>query len=389
MAPAGPAESGGTQGPGGSLGDWGGQPECAEPATPRPRDPYAVYVRCVAAANAAQRAQAYDLTGVPMGPDCKPGVAAPSGGSTPPSGGSTTTAPASGSSTTTTVATTDSTTTTAPPPQACEPTGILDAIQKIFDCGLPVLSKGAHRRIAVGALGASAIVSTEIELWKPDNGQKFYDTAGAIMQHKVDLDCAAGALSDEECAVATMKPRRAGGLPAQTGRMRTVRPSDQCDSGCTTLDAQVMARFQECDQQLANTLAPPPQGQNGPGTREHPSPESDPGSLPDDPFLNCMLAGADGAHSGIDLGCALVSCVNPSTAAVGSGSACCGAATPTIGVSLARIISERTCEAVHCTDGESVVADGLGECGCGNGVPLTGGSPGPHPSPEGPGSPGR
>jgi len=383
-------ENGGTQGPGGSLGDWGGRQECVEQAISQPRDPYAVYVRCVAAANAAQRAQAYDLTGVPMGPDCKPGVAAPSGGSTPPSGGSTTTAPASSSSTTTTVATTDSTTTTAPPPKACEPTGILDAIQKVFDCGLPVLSKALTGESPSAPSGAGAIVSSEIELLKPENGQKFYDAAGGIMQHKVDLACAAGTLSDEECAqLATMKPGDQADYLRRTGHMQDCADPDQCDSDCTTLDAQVMARFQECDEQLANTLAPPPQGQNAPGTREHPSPESDPGNLPDDPFLNCLLAGAAGAPSGIDLGCALVSCVNPSTAVVGAGSACCGAATPTVGVSLARIISERTCEVVHCTDGESVVADGLGECGCGSGVPLSGGSPGPHPSPEGPGSPGR
>ena len=384
-------ESGGTQGPGGSLDDWGGRQECVVQAISQPRDPYAVYVRCVAAVAADQRAQAYDLTGVPMGPDCKPGVAAPSGGSTPPSGGSTTTAPSSGSATTTTVATTASTSTTAPPSASapCVPTGILDAIQKIFDCGLPVLSKALTGESPSAPSGAGAIVSTEIELLKPENGQKFYDAAGAIMQHKVDLDCAAGTLSDDECAqLATMKPADQADFLRRNGHMQDCADREQCDSACTSLDAQAMARMQDCEQQLTNTLAPPPGGQNAPGTREHPSPESDPGHLPDDPFLSCLLAGADGGRSGVDLGCSLVLCPGPS-AAIGSGSACCGAATPTIGVSLARIITERTCETVHCTDGESVVADGLGECGCGSGTPLSGGGPAPQPSPEGPRPPRR
>jgi hypothetical protein len=375
---------GGSQGPGGSLGDWGGRQECVQQALQAPRDPYSVYVRCVADVAADQRAQALDFTGVPMGPDCKPGVAAPSGGSTPPSGGSTTTTAPASSATTSTVVSTDPTTTTAPPSASppCVPTGFFDAIQKMVDCGLAPLSKYLTGDTPTPS-AAGAVVSTEIELLKPANAKTFIDTSAAVLQHNIDLNCAAGVYSDDMCAqLADMKPGEQAEYLRNHGHMDCADP-EQCESDCTTLDAQVMQRMEDCQQELTNTLAPPPGGQNAPGTRIRPSPESDPGHLPDDPFLDCLLAGADGAPTGIDLGCALVSCVNPG--ATRTGSACCGAATPTIGVSLARIITERTCETVHCTDGQSVVADGLGDCGCGNGVPLSGGgNPNPAPSPEAP-----
>jgi hypothetical protein len=385
----GSGDGGGSQGPGGSLGDWGGEQECVEQALTAPRDPYVAYTRCVADVVGNQRALTFDFTGVPMGPDCRPGVStAPFDGSTPPSGGSTTTTAPPSNATTTTVASTDSTTTTAPPPPPipCTASGFLDAIQKIVDCGLAPLQKYVTGETPKPS-GAAAVVSIEIELLKPENGKTIIETSGSVMQDRIEQNCAGGFLSEEMCAkLATMKPGEQAEYLRQTGHMNDCADPDQCESACTTLGAQVMERMEDCQQQLTDTLAPPPGGQNAPGTRINPDPNGDTGSLPNDPLLNCLLAGADGGSSGMDLGCALVHCANDAAAA-GKGSACCGASTPTIGVSVARIISEKTCQSVQCADGQAVVADGLGECGCGNGAPLAGGTPGPQPSPEGPRSP--
>lgn len=392
---------GGSQGARGGHGDWGSTNQCIQQALTAPRDPYAAYTRCVAAAAGRTPGQpnvrSIDLLGVPMGPDCRPGVAEEGGN------GSSTTTPTTGGGASTTTQSAASSTTAAPPtttlpatdtgsggstPKPCVPTGILDAIQKLGDCGLPILGKlftGEEPTPSISA-GAGIVVSNEIELLKPENGQIFYDTAGAIMQHKVDLACAAGDLSDDECSkLAGMKPADQAEYLRNKGKLQDCADPEQCSGTCTDLNSQVMQSMKACDQQLTDDLTP-----DGPGPLDpiiNPSPESDTGSLPNDPLLSCMMADAPTDGGGVDLGCALVSCANGAATAK-SGSACCGGgASATIGVSVGRLVSERTCQAVHCADG-AALADDLGACGCGSAVdsPIGGSTPHPAPSPAGPGS---
>ena len=381
---------GGSQGPGGSLGDWSSEEECVQEALAAPRDPYVAFTRCVADVVGDHQALTLDLAGVPAGPACRPSVSTePFNGSTPPSGGSTTTTAAPANATTTTVATTDSTTTTEAPAASvpCIATGPLDFIAKLFECGIPTFEKAATGKV-LRPSAEGGVVGVEIELLKPENAQIFYDTGGGIMGNRIQQNCDGGFLSEEICAkLATMKPGEQAEYLRATGHLNDCADPEQCDSECTTLGAQVMERMKDCQQQLNDALAPAPSGQNAPGTRVNPDPDGVTGGLPDDPLLACLLSDADGGSSGMDLGCALVQC-SGTDAAIGKGSACCGDATPTIGVSVVRIISEKTCQSIHCGDGDAVVADSLGDCGCGSGAPITGG-PGPQPSPEGPRSPGR
>jgi hypothetical protein len=246
----------GSQGPGGSLGDWGGTEECVQNAINGPRDPYAAYTRCVADATGRSDGLGgltVDLHGSPMGTGCRPGVSDESSSSTPPSGSNTTTTAAPSGSTTTTVASTDSTTTTAPsanPP--CVPSGVLDAIGKLLDCGLPVLQKALTGNTPKPS-GAGGVIGPMIELAKPENAQNFYNTGGAILQNRIDQNCASGSLSEKQCEkLAGMKPGEQAEYLRAIGKMKDCADPEKCESDCTTPAGQDMERMVDCQEALTD-----------------------------------------------------------------------------------------------------------------------------------------
>jgi hypothetical protein len=348
-----------------------------------PRDPYAAYTRCVA--DALGRSDGLgdlgvDLHGSPMGAECRPGVSDGSSSTTTPPASNTTTTAAQ--STTTTVATTDSTTTTAPsanPP--CVPSGIVDALKQLMECGLPVLQK-ALTGTTPKPSGTGGVIGPMIELAKPDNAQNFYNTGGAMLQNRIDQNCALGSLSPDQCEkLSTMKPGEQAEYLRAIGKMKDCADPEACEAGCTTPAGQAMERMEDCQQALTDALLP-----DGPDPDDlvtTPAPDADTGGLPDDPLAQCLLAGVTDGGADLNLECALVSCADR-TATARAGSACCGgAASPKIGASVTRILTERTCQAVQCASGEMTVADDLGACGC-DGAPTDGGgiAPTPTPSPE-------
>lgn len=157
---------------------------------------------------------------------------------------------------------------------------------------------------------------------------------------------------------------------------------EHCESACTSLDGQVLERMHDCQRELTDALRPDPTPIGDPGPRINPDPDAVTGGLPDDPLLGCLLGEASaGGSGGIDMSCAFVSCADgPATAR--SASACCGAVAPGIGLSIDRIMSERTCQQVQCTGGEAAIADDLGDCGCGGGAGVVEPSgPAPQPGP--------
>lgn len=364
---------GGTQGPGGSLGNWGGDRECFDQALNAPRDPFHAYARCAIGATGAGPSLADPLSqalqGVPMGSQCSP--IADGAGSTGSSGG--------GSATTTTV---PATSTTAPPVTTTTQPSLGDQLLDALSNALTVLGFTSS---APSPSAAGAVVSTEIELLKPSNAKTFYDTLAAITDDRLRQDCAGEFISAATCGVlAKMSPADQADYYKWLNQKDCADP-ESCDSGCTSLDRQVMERTQACDQQFLDDLTPRGPGAHDPGSIIHPSPEADTGTLPNDPLLACLL-GNGPQGGGMDLSCAFVTCVN-GAASARSASACCGAASPTIGVSVSVIIDQRTCERALCGGGEAVVADSVGSCGCGTVSPSRGSNPGPSGPTPTPGPP--
>lgn len=374
----------GTQGRGGH-GDAGATSDCVEQAIRAPRDPWGAYVQCIADVAEEAEGALVSLGGVPTGPECTPSVA--NGGSTG------TTAPPSSGATTTTVAASDPTTTTAPsanPP--CVPSGILDAITKVIDCGLPVLGLALSSNTpktstpASGpAAAAGAVVAAEVALLTPDNAKNAYDFAGANLMRQIELECTGdGKLSPAECSVLQdMKPGDAAEYLRNKGLIQDCAPDQECEAVCTGLDEQVRQRMDDCQRTLDERLRGDAPTQHDLDSRIQPTPDDEgAGGLPDDPLTSCLLASAPADGGGMDLACGLVLCADgPSSAHTTS--ACCGLGTPAIGVSAGRLLLERTCDRVQCGEGESAVADGLGACGCGGAVGGIGGeTPVPSPAPD-------
>jgi hypothetical protein len=315
-----------------------------------------------------------------MGTGCRPDVS--SGGSTPPSNGNTsTTAPSSQSTTTTTVATSDSTTTTAPSASApCVPSGVLDAIGKLLDCGLPVLQKALTGNTPKPS-GAGGVIGPMVELAKPENAQNMYNTGGGMLENRIAQNCASGHLSEKQCEkLAGMKPGEQAEYLRAIGKMKDCADPEECESECTT---PAMERMEDCQEALTDALIP-----DGPDPDDlvtTPAPDADTGGLPNSPLAQCLLESADAGGSGdLNLECALVSCVDQASTAR-AGDACCGGgASPRIGTSVSRIILERTCQAIQCASSEMTVGDDLGACGC-ESAPSNGDgiAPEPAPPPEG------
>jgi hypothetical protein len=152
------------------------------------------------------------------------------------------------------------------------------------------------RRLCVRDRPPRTPARAELELLKPENGQQIYGTGGAIMNHKVDLACASGQLSDEMCAkLATMKPGEQAEFLRKNGHLQDCADPDQCESVCTTVGEQVMQEMQECQSALDDTLRGDPVGQNDLGSRINPAPDADTGGLPADPLTASAPAGVAAA----------------------------------------------------------------------------------------------
>jgi hypothetical protein len=382
-----------TQGRGGHGGAAGAE-DCVEQAVTAPRDPYGAWVRCAADAVGPRGPGAtLDLAGVPTGPDCAPSVAGEQGGGSGGGGTTPTTTPPTATSSTT-VAASGATSTTEPPSGSppCVPSGLLDAIAKLLDCGPNVLKlalsadtpKAGTKGGPSPASAAGAIVNAEIELLKPENAQNAYDAMGANLKRQIEWECASGTrLSAAECATLDrMSPGDAAEYLRNKGLMDCVE-GQECDAVCTGLDQQVMERLEDCQRTLDETLRGDAPTQHDLDSRIQPTPDAATGGLPPDPLTSCLLADAPADTGGMSAVCGLVLCTD-GPAVASTTSACCGLGAPALGVSAQRMLLERTCGRVQCGEGESAAADGLGVCGCGGGVGggAGGAAPLPGPSPE-------
>jgi hypothetical protein len=372
--------SGGAQGPGGG-GRLDGPQDCGRQALAASGDPYSTFARC--AANVAGSGNGLqdplDLQGVPMGAQCHPSVGgdAPDAGTTPPPAGST---PASTtpSSTTPTTTTPSSTATTTTLPAGSDQKKADNAVQATQDA----LTAVGLTSPEPGPSGAGAVIGVELELLKPSNAQSFMDYFTNIKLEKLYEECASEAIKASTCGVLTTMSKN-DRVDYYNWLHQDCGDVEDCDGACTSLDEQVMKRMEGCEQALTQSLVGNPPNPHDPGTFTDPTPDAaDDSHMPSDPLTSCLLASGTPAGGGqVDLTCGVVTCTDQNSTAR-SASACCGTATPLLGVTAGRIISERTCQTIHCTDGETAVADDTATCGCSSvGGPSGGGAPTPSPAP--------
>ena len=384
--------SAGGQGPG--LDGSGSMQQCVRDVLSGPRDPYGRFVQCVAAITGANdrlhsALAPLDLHGVPM--DARCGLMGEAGaGSGSGSGTTPTTTPPTTTPTSTTPPTTDdrceicsaigdaivSAVNAAADAVEKKSKTLKDGIEHFIDSlsptdPLPPLSPEKP----TGPSGVGAIVGYEWQLIKA--APIANEGARSVLDDRIAQYCASGDLSPGECKVMdNLPPDEKRNYLGNKGLKDCADPNE-CDSGCTSLNEQVMKRMQGCQQQLQDELTPDQGGPLDPII--NPGPDATDGHVPADPLAACLI-GADGAH-GVDKTCGVVTCADGPAAARGV-SQCCQAVGTGVGLSLDQIITATLCERAQCADGETTAVGGAGACGCGGPVGPSGGAGAPAPAPR-------
>src|SRR5262249_52246838 len=183
--------------------------------------------------------------------------------------------------------------------------GAKDAIKNFLDSltptdPLPPLSPEK----ATGPSGAGAAVVYEWQLIKA--APTFNDGVRSILDDRIAQYCAAGDLSPGECkTMENLGPDEKRQYLSHKGLKDCADPNE-CDSGCTTLNEQVMKQMQACEQQLESELGPDPVDPLDPVI--NPGPDATDGHAPADPLAACMVGPDDGQH--FDKTCGVVTCAD-------------------------------------------------------------------------------
>lgn len=347
---------GGTQGPGGSLGGWGGIEECMDEFLSQPASPFHAHAQCVV--DSVGENDPLDLSsafqGVPMDPKC-----------TIADGGGEDDAPTDG--------------------DAGDGGDAVDAGdtgdveeeslgQKVWNAIKTFFS------IPTSPSGPGGVVGVELELLDPENGQKIYDTAGAVIRNRLELAHAAGEISAAEYDV--LKDQKPGEIREylnHKGIKDCANPED-CSDSCTGLNSQMAAR-RECDQQFLEDITPPEyQGSNDPNDPDHVinwGPDGNPNEQGQiDGVLGCMIDQAGNGGPSANPQCGLVTCTEGLSTSWSAANCCMD-----LGGFDGTIPVHDSCFQMQCADGNpSMGPNGICTCAATDGVVV--GNPEPPVGPE-------
>ncbi len=349
----GSSSSGGAQGPRGGLGDsWNGIEECMNEFLREPKSPFEAYTRCVMGSLEEGAPNPLDLEsmhGVPRDPKC--GIA--DGGSKPKP-----------SATPSPSATPAATPKPTPKPTPSLADKALEAAKKV----LSLLSKAPS--------AVAPIVDAEIELLKPSNGKKIYESTTGVIDNRLEQNHAAGFVSDGQYkALKKMKPADRAEWMNNEGMMSCVSPED-CDDACTAVNAQVEAR-RACAQQFIESSLPPGALANNPKDPDNVinwGPNGNPNDEGIGGVLGCTLDASSGPVRTNPV-CGVVQCAN-GLATGWSQSGCCG----DLGNFNGAIRIDDACLQMQCAEGNpSIGSNGACTCDGGN---VGDSNPQPAPVPE-------
>jgi hypothetical protein len=339
------SNSASTQGPAGSVSDWGGIEECFKADLATRTNPFTAYAQCVV--DASSGPDPLDLgsqyLGVPTDQRCGLMSDGDTGtGSTDTADGDSGTDDDSNAKKIWNAVTT-----------------FFSAVSNLFQ------SKGG------GALGP--IIDVETKLLDPENGKKIYDGVGAAINYKVELYCAGGQLGASECdKLAGMKPGDQAQYLNDRGLKSCADPTD-CQSSCSAFNEQ-MAATRECRQEMLDALITPP------GETPDPLINWGPDGPPGDSLSGltaCLLGPNAGMPNRGNLQCGLVTCVD-GLSTRDNAARCCGDA----GIPM-EIPVFSVCLEAQCPESMSGIGPN-GSCLCGS-LPVEGTEPipAPQPAPEG------
>ncbi len=350
----------GTQGPGGSLGGWGGIQECMDEFLSQPASPFHAHAQCVV--DSVGGNDPLDLSsafqGVPMDPKC----------TISDGGGDDEDAPTDADE--------------ADGGDEVDPAETGDGKeeslgQKVWNAIKTFFS------IPTSPSGPGGVVGVELELLDPENGKKIYGTASAVILNRLELAHASGEISTAEYDV--LKEQKPGEIREylnNKGIKDCANPED-CSDSCTGLNSQMAAR-RECDQQFLEDITPPEyQGSNDPNDPDHVinwGPDGNPNEQGQiDGVLGCMIDQAGTGGPSANPQCGLVTCADGLSTSWSAANCCMD-----LGNFDGTIPVHDSCFQMQCSDGNpSMGPNGICTCAATDGVVV--GNPEPPVGPERPG----